>query len=84
MGRSVPVEPVWEHPRPRRRRAERRAQRLVVAMRRPWRMEYALAYDGGGSAFTVYYRTQFGARWSAFWHVHFRSWGGTARLFRND
>jgi len=46
-------------------------------------MEYNLAYDGGGSRFDVYYRTAFGARWSAFWHLHFRSWGGSARLYAN-
>lgn len=47
---------------------------------RPWRVEYDMTFDGGGSAWSQYYRTEFGARWSAFWWEHFRSWGGRATL----
>lgn len=50
---------------------------------RPWRIDYELGYDTGWVRFSQYYRTLFGARWSAFWHVKFRSWGGSALLFRN-
>lgn len=78
---AVKEAPVWVSGQARRRR---RAEALEHAARtRPWRMEYNLAYDGGGSRFDVYYRTAFGARWSAFWHLHFRSWGGSARLYAN-
>lgn len=46
-----------------------------------YRMEYDLAYDGGGSTFSEYYKTELGARVSAFFHLHFRSWGGSAELY---
>lgn len=44
-------------------------------------VDYSLAYDGGGSKFTKYYRSRFNARVFAWWHVHIASWGGTAVLF---
>jgi len=50
---------------------------------RPWRVEYDLAYDGGGSSWTAYYRTRWGAKFSAWWNVHVSSWGGSAVLFDN-
>lgn len=49
---------------------------------RPWRVDYSLAYDGGGSSFSQWYRTRRGARISAWWHMHVRSWGGSAKLVR--
>ena len=74
-----PPKPVWVHGANARDR--RRARLEYRAATRRWRMHYDLAYDGGGSEFDQYYRTRFGARWSAFWHLHFRSWGGSAKLF---
>lgn len=62
------------YPRPRKERDK--SGRL-------WRVEYALAYDDGGAKWIGYYRTKFGARHAAFWHVNVRSWGGTAVLFKN-
>lgn len=47
---------------------------------RPWRIDYRLAYDGGGSSWTGYYNSRFTARLFAFWNVRFASWGGTAIL----
>ena len=46
-----------------------------------FRVLYDLAYDGGGSIFDEYYKTELGARVSAFFHLHFRSWGGSAELY---
>lgn len=51
---------------------------------RPWGVKFDLAYDGGGSRWTGYYRTRLGARISAWWHYHIASWGGSAVLFKND
>jgi hypothetical protein len=47
---------------------------------RIWRIDYNLIYDDGTLQFSQYYRTRFGALWSAFWHEHLRSWGGSAVL----
>jgi hypothetical protein len=51
-----------------------------VAKGRPWRVDYDLAYEGGGTAFKQYYRTRQGAIFSAFFHKFVRSYGGTAIL----
>lgn len=48
----------------------------------PWRVDYDLAYDGGGSRWSGYYRTRTGARLSVWWNLHMRSWGGSAKLVR--
>jgi hypothetical protein len=49
---------------------------------RRYRVEFDLIYDGGGSSWTGWYRTYFGARWAMFWMRRFPfSWGGTAELF---
>ena len=72
------VQPVWVHGAARDERLKRKREARQL---RRWRMEYDLIYDGGGSAFAVHYRTKLGARWSAFWHMHVRSWGGSAQLF---
>lgn len=69
---------VWVAGQKRTARAELRETRRA---RRRYRMHYDLAYDGGGSEFDQFYRTRFGARWSAFWHLHLRSWGGSAQLY---
>jgi hypothetical protein len=45
-----------------------------------WRVDFDLAYDGGGSAWTQYYWTKFGARFSMFWHKQIASWSGSAEL----
>lgn len=47
---------------------------------RRYRVDYDLAYDGGGSRWMGYYRTSTGARIAAFWNYHFASWGGSAEL----
>lgn len=67
-------QPVWTNDWPRRARPQHNSARR-------WRVDYDLAYDGGGTRFTLYYRTRFGARWAAFWHEHVRSWGGTVKLY---
>jgi len=51
---------------------------------RKWRIEYDLAYDGGGEEWVGYYRTRLGAKISAFWNVHVSSWGGSAILINNE
>lgn len=73
-------EPVWVSGAKRRARQERRWDR---AEQRRWRMEYDLAYDGGdgGTEWDGYYRTKIGALIAAWFHLHLRSWGGSARLF---
>lgn len=45
-----------------------------------WRVDFDLAYDGGGSSWTQYYRTKIGARISMLWNCHVASWGGSAEL----
>jgi hypothetical protein len=47
---------------------------------RPWRVDYALTYEGGQSTFWQYYRTRQGAILSAFFYKFVRSYGGTAIL----
>ena len=58
---------------------ENRLKRKMA--RSNFRMHYDLAFDGGGSAFDEYYRTMVGARISAFFWLHFRSWGGSSTLY---
>lgn len=74
------LTPVWESGKKTQDREERR---FLKTTDRPWRMHYDLAYDGGGSEFDQYYRTKFGAKFSAFFHLYFRSWGGSAELYEN-
>lgn len=45
-----------------------------------WKIDFSLAYDGGGSEWTQYYFTKIGALFSRFWHVYLASWGGRAEL----
>ena len=60
------------YPRPRREKDK---------SGRRWRVDYDLAYDGGGSGpFINYYRTRKGAKIAAFWNIHVSSWGGSAIL----
>ena len=47
---------------------------------RRWRVDYDLAYDGGGGSWSGHYRTRLGARIAAFLNVHVLSWGGSAWL----
>lgn len=72
-------DPVWESGKKSRQRREARWERQE---QRPWSIDYDLAYDGGGSGFTMHYRTQFGARVAAFCHLHLLSYGGSAKLSR--
>lgn len=67
----MPEEIVAVYPKPRRYRDH---------SDRPWRVDYDLAYDGGGSQFSQYYRTKFGARFSIWRQMHVASWGGSAKL----
>jgi hypothetical protein len=60
--------PLYPH-RPARDKSHRR-----------WRIEYDLAYDGGGGRWNGYYRTQLGARICAFLNLYVLSWGGGAIL----
>ena len=47
---------------------------------RPWRVDYDLAYDGGGSRWSKHYRTRLGARVSIWRNLYIASWGGSAVL----
>lgn len=49
---------------------------------RPYRVDYELAYDGGGSRWSGHYRTLWGARFSIWWNMHISSYGGSAALVR--
>lgn len=72
----------WIYPSPRRvARLERRQSR---AEKRRYRVDYALAYDGGGSGWSGYYRTRAGAKVASWWNVHVLSWGGTAVLEKRE
>lgn len=51
---------------------------------RPWRVEYELAYDGGGGRWTGYYNSEDSARFFAWVEVKIKSWGGSAVLYKND
>jgi hypothetical protein len=79
--RKPKVEPVWVAGQKAAQRARSRHDRRAAT--RPWRVHYDLAYDDGGDEFDEFYRTYFGARWSAFWHLHVWSWGGSAKLYPN-
>jgi hypothetical protein len=70
---------LWRSSDKKQARHERR--RLKKMARANYRVEYDLAYDGGGSAFEEYYKTALGARVAAFIHLHIRSWGGSAELY---
>lgn len=63
----------WPKPRKPRR-----------GMDRPYRVDYDLAYDGGGSCWSGYYRTVMGARLASWWNRHVSSWGGSAVLRHNS
>ena len=65
----------WPHPE--------RASRRDESGRR-WRVEYDLAYDGGGEEFTRWYHTEFGARVSIWWNRNISSWGGSAILIDQE
>lgn len=47
---------------------------------RRWRVDYWLAYDGGGGEWSGYYRTRRGAKLAAWWNYHLASYGGSADL----
>lgn len=51
---------------------------------RRWRVDYDLAYDGGGCRWSGYYRTRVGARVAAFWNFYVASWGGSAVLHEQE
>ena len=50
---------------------------------RPWRVDYDLAYDGGGTTWTGYYRGRRRAILAIWWQRNVASWGGTADLRGN-
>lgn len=52
----------------------------VAADRRRYRVDYDLAYDGGGARWTGYYRFATSARLAMVWNRWIASWGGTAIL----
>lgn len=47
---------------------------------RRWRLDCYLAYDGGGTEWSGYYRTRWGAKISAWYHYHIASYGGSIEL----
>lgn len=54
---------------------------------RRWRIDAYLAYDGGGTGWTDYYRTLWGAKIAAWYHYHLASYGGSIELtdtFKED
>jgi hypothetical protein len=59
------------YPRPRREKIPNRR----------WRVDYDLAYDGGGTCWSGYYHWKILALIASFWNVYISSWGGTAILF---
>lgn len=65
---------VAEYPKPKKR---------AVPTWRRWHVRYDLAYDGGGSRWTGYYRTRIGARIAIAWNLYVASWGGRALLIDN-
>lgn len=70
---------LWRSGETKKERRERALQKKTD--RSNYRVHYDVAYDGGGSEFDEYYKTKLGARISAFFHLHFRSWGGSAELY---
>lgn len=62
----------------------RKPKQRAVKSYRPWMVRYDLIYDNGIYAFTEYYRTEIGARVSAWWKHNVSSYGGTANLYRNN
>ena len=70
---------LWKSGETKRDKQERRLEKQKA--RANYRMHYDLAYDGGGSEFDEYYKTVLGARIAAFFHLHIRSWGGSAELY---
>jgi hypothetical protein len=62
------------YPRPKRDKSHRR-----------WRVEYDLAYDGGGSGYwQAYYSNKLFALVATWWNVHISSWGGSAILYDQE
>jgi hypothetical protein len=60
-------------------------RRELRNQRRPWRVRFDLAYEGGGSEWDGFYRTLFGARVSILWQRSaLKSYGGSAVLHRNN
>jgi hypothetical protein len=66
-----------------KRKRERQARRLERHRRRPWWVVYDLAYDGGGSEWTGYYKARWQALVALWWNRHVTSYGGEARLYEN-
>jgi hypothetical protein len=62
------------YPKEPRRRRDKSGRR--------YRVDYDLAYDGGGSEWSGYYRTHLGARIAAFYNYHLASYGGRAALYK--
>lgn len=58
-------------------------RRMPIHEDRPWFVAYDLIYDNGFGRWTQYYRTQIGARISAWWKFNISSWGGSAILYDN-
>jgi hypothetical protein len=63
------------------KKQKRDRKRAKQKARANYRVHYNVAYDGGGSEFDEYYKTKLGARIATFFHLHVRSWGGSAELY---
>lgn len=63
------------YPRPNRkkRRSDRR-----------WRVDYDVAYDGGGIYWQGYYSNKVFALIATWWNIKISSWGGTATLYDQE
>lgn len=45
-----------------------------------WKVEYDLAYDGGGSRWSKLYRSRRWALIARWWNLNVSSWGGLASM----
>lgn len=75
------VKSIMLYPKPTStRRVEAKERRTERRWHRRWCVDYKLSYDGETVSWMKFYRTELGARVSAFWNVQLNSDGGTAEL----
>lgn len=66
------TERLYPSPNKRRRRLDDATLR--------WRVDWELAFDGGGETGTAYFATRWGARLYAWYMYHLASYGGVVEL----
>lgn len=75
------VKSIMLYPKPAStRKAEAKERRAERRWHRRWCVDYTLSYDGKTVGWMKFYRTELGARISAYWNVKVASDGGTAEL----